>query len=187
MSVESIAIELDLTGVTPEDLENAGGPPAGRYHVRVIEVRRVSESSSYLKVKMVVLNGTDKEGIGKIFAEKFFLTDAAMKRLSILAKRAGLIDEGDFGSRVAVDWSHLIDKQLIVEVELQEYTNKKGQKAKVPRLTFQGFWSPTDDRVRDVPKDEAALREATAASTSGSNRGASNRTATAAADDWGEI
>jgi hypothetical protein len=182
MSTERIDIELDLTQMTPEDLENEGGPPAGKYHVQVTEVRRVSDSSSHLKVKMHCLAGTNPEGVGKMFAEKFFLSDAAMKRLNILAKRAGLIDESDFGSRVAVDWSRLIGKHLVVEVEMQEYTTKKGTAAKAPRLTFQGFWSPTDDRVRDVPKDVNALRAATSASTT-----ASASAGKPATDDWGEI
>jgi hypothetical protein len=125
-------------------------------------------------------------GVGKIFTERFYLSDAAMKRLNILAKRAGLISDNDFGSRRTVNWAALVGKHLVVEIVEEEYEGKKG-KAKRSKVSYAGVWSLTDDRVRDVPRDQNALRVAAQPSANGSQPTSRPAARTATAGAWGEI
>jgi hypothetical protein len=156
---DNLDIELDLTNLSADDLEADGAPPVGKYHVRVEDVKRVSDASAYLKVRMLVLAGTNPAGVGRIFSERLYLTDTARKRLGSIAKRLHLLDDDSLGKRVTVNWGSLIGQQLIVEVVPHEFEGKNG-KVKGTTLAWLGFWLLDDDRAKDVPRDQAALRQA---------------------------
>jgi hypothetical protein len=111
------------------------------------------------------------------------LSDKAKKRIAILAHRMRLISEDDFGDRVSIEWSQAIGKQLVVQVVEEEYDAKDGKKAKRAKLSFAGFWGLDDDRVKDVPRDQAAQRQATAAR----KPAATKATSKSKEDDWGSI
>jgi hypothetical protein len=116
------------------------------------------------------------------------LTDAALPRLKTLAKRAKLIDDSSFGSRVSVDWAKLVGRHLIVEIGEREYENSKGVKSKTTSLTFAGFWHVTDSRVADVPRDSAAIKAASSNKSGGKSGGTGKSKPSAVKDeDWGEI
>jgi hypothetical protein len=184
---DDLNFDLDLTGDTSDDIEGGSAPNPGKYHVEVTKVRHVSDQTSYLEVTLHVLAGSDKAGVGRVFPERFYLSDGAIKRLKILGKRAKLIGDDDFGSRVSVDWRKLVGKHLVVEVAEQEYDGKNG-KAKTNRVTWQGFYHPTDERVKDVPKDEAAIKAASSGKSGGKSGGTGKPKPPPAKDeDWGEI
>jgi hypothetical protein len=110
------------------------------------------------------------------------LSEKAIKRLTVLAHRLGMIGDDDFGGRATVDWSQAIGKQLIVQVIEEEYESKNGGKGKRAKLSFAGFWSLADERVKDVPRDASAARQASMPPPKHPGGGKK-----AAADDWGEI
>jgi hypothetical protein len=177
---QPVEIELDLSTISVGDLEGEGNPPPGKYHAKIEDMQRVSDQTSYLKVRFALLAGTDPNGAGCLFSERFYLSDKAKKRLAILAHRLKLIGEDDFGDRRTVDWNEAIGKQLIVQVVEEEYEAKSGGKAKRAKLAFAGFWDLADERVKDVPRDPSAARQAP---TSNHGGGGKNKPA----DDWGDI
>jgi hypothetical protein len=172
-----VDIELDLSTLSVNDLEDEATATPGKYHTKIEDVQRVSDQTSYLKVRFALLAGTDPNGIGAVFSERFYLSEKAKKRLAIFAHRLHLLVDDDFGGRVNVDWSQAIGKQLIVQVVEEEYEPKSGGKAKRSKLAFAGFWDLADERARDVPRDASAARQA---STPPPSR-------KPAEDDWGDI
>jgi hypothetical protein len=160
---DPVEVELDLSNLTEADLEG-DTPPPGRYHAQIQSIQRVSDKSSYLKIRLLLLAGTNPNGVGCVFSEKLFLTDAAKKRVACFAHRLRLIGENNFGGRVNVDWSKAVGRQLIVEVINEEYEGKHG-KATSAKLSWAGFWSLDDERVASVPRDPTALQQQTATPT----------------------
>src|SRR5262249_51194347 len=139
----------------------------------------------YLKLRFALLAGTDTNGVGCMFSERFYLSDKAKKRLAILAHRLRLLADDDFGGRVNIDWSQAISKQLIVQVVEEEYDAKNGGKAKRAKLAFAGFWSLDDERVKSVPRDQAeAQRTATPQQPTTAKSGSKKQSFE---DEWGAI
>jgi len=178
---EPVEIELDLSTISVSDLEGEGNPPPGKYHAKIEDVRRVSDQTSYVKVRVALLAGTDPNGVGCLFGERFYLSDKAKKRLAILAHRLNLISDDDFGDRRTIDWAQAIGKELIVQVVEEEYEMKSGGKAKRAKLAFAGFWDLADDRVKDVPRAASAARRTSTSNPSGGTK------KKPPVDEWGEI
>jgi hypothetical protein len=176
-SRDDVTVDLDLRQVDLAELEGEEFPGDGKYHVRIEGARRVSDRTPYLGIRMVVLAGADPSAVGRVFTERFYLTDGAIKRLKVLAHRLGLLPEGAIGTVHPVNWREAIGRQLVVEVVKEEY-EKDGKKQVHHRLGFAGFWAVTDERVVSVPKDQAALREA-------AGQAAPARTGTA--DDFADL
>jgi hypothetical protein len=153
-------IHLDLTKVSLDDLEGEEPPAKGKYHARIEGAARLSDQTPFLKVKLLLLAGTDSSQVGRTFSERFYLSDRAVKRLWVLGRRLGLIPDDAFGSLFSLDPRQLVGRHLVIEVVEGEYTDKDGHKRPRNQLGFASFWSVTDPRVADVPKDEKALREA---------------------------
>jgi hypothetical protein len=159
---DDLSLEIDLTKIDVTELEGEDYPPPGKYHAQIDDVQRVSDQTSYLKIRFLTLAGTDSSAVGRVFSERFYLSDKAVKRLKVLAYRLGLIGEGDIGTHAVVNWREAIGRQLVVEVVEGEYTKKDGSKGVRGQLAFAGFWAVDDERVKDVPKDADSLRRATA-------------------------
>jgi hypothetical protein len=83
--MDPVEIELDLSTLSVADLEGDGNPPPGKYHVKVEGVQRVSDQTSYLKLRLAILAGTDPAGVGCVFTERLYLSERAIKRVAILA------------------------------------------------------------------------------------------------------
>jgi hypothetical protein len=160
--MDRVEIEMDLSTLSVADLEGDGNPPPGKYHVKIESVKRVSAEASYLNLRLAILAGTNKDGVGCVFSERLYLSDRAIKRVAILGHRLGLIAGDDLGDRKTVDWTNAVGKQMVVEVIEEEFEKKDGTKAKRAKLSFAGFWAVDDTRVGGVPKDEAALKAAKA-------------------------
>jgi hypothetical protein len=181
---DDLNFDLDLTQTTADDLEGINGPPPGKWHVVVDDVTHHSEGKAYLKLKLRVLAGTDKAGVGTVFHERFYMSEAAIKRLGILAKRAKLIGEDDYGTRASVNWSKLRGRHLIVETIEEEYETERGTKGKSCKMTYAGMWDPSDTRVASVPKDEAAIKAASSGKSASKGK---SKPPAAKDEDWGEI
>src|SRR5262245_37741232 len=151
--------ELDLEGLDEDSLEQGDLVPPGKYHVEVLSVMEDHESKTpCLVFKLSVLAGTHPEAVGRLLFERVYTSDKARKRVAIFAVRPGLIQRGDFGKRVTLNWDDVVGRQAVVEVVEEEFTKKDGTKSKAARLSFAGIWSTDDDRVRDVPKNAEALK-----------------------------
>lgn len=150
-------VDLDLTNDTPESLdEDFALLPAGRYHLRITGVARETNPSPHLRLRCRVLAGPKA---GAVTSEKFYTSEEAKKRLKILATRFGLIERGDFGQRRPIDFAALVGRDLVAEVEVEDFTYQKGAKAgksgQINKWSFAGFWPADDPRVADVPKGHA--------------------------------
>ena len=97
---DDLDLELDLTDTSADDLEGGNNVPPGKYHARIEEVKRVSDMTSYLRVKFALLAGTNPAGVGRALSERFYLTEKARKRINAFASRMRLVDAASLGSRV---------------------------------------------------------------------------------------
>src|SRR5436305_1826629 len=117
MPLRETEVELDLTHDTPDDLDGQTLLPEGKYHILVTSVtRKAGGDSPHLSFRYQVLAGTDPAAAGLSSSERFYLTAEALGRLKILATRAGLIGEQDFGRKKTPDFSRLAGVDLVAEV-----------------------------------------------------------------------
>jgi hypothetical protein len=181
---EPLEIELDLSRISAADLEGDSNPPPGKYHARIEDVQQVSDQTSYLKVRLALLAGTNPDGVGCTLYERFYLSEKARPRVANLVRRLKMIGDDAFGGSTTVDLGQAIGQQLIVQVIEEEYPTKDGGKGKRAKLSFAGFWNLADERVKDVPRDASAVRQASAPPPPKHPGGGGKK---AAADDWGEI
>jgi hypothetical protein len=143
---------LDLSELTYEDLESANQtPPPGRYHARVLEAKHMSDQTPYLRVKLKLLAGTNAEGVGAVIAERFYLSQKAVKRLAHFGLRVGLLTRQEIGKQVTVAWGKAVGRELIVEVIHDEKEGKNG-KYTLAVCSFMGFWDLDHPDVATVPR-----------------------------------
>jgi hypothetical protein len=155
----SIIIDLPLQTITAADLDgDTYHIPAGKYHVLVtaVEKSKPDDPKEFLRVRYEVLAGTASGHQGTRMSEKFFLSQAAIKRLAVLASRLGLLDKADFGQPKPIDWSGIVGRDLVVELADNKYVNKNGQEETSSQWAYAGFWAADDVRASAVPKDFAA-------------------------------
>jgi hypothetical protein len=152
----SVDFELDLSGLSEEDLDQDNHCPSGRYHIHIVDAIRDAKSQiPCLRLRYVILAGTNTSAVGCILDERLFFSEKAQKRAAIFAKRLGLIDADAFGKRSTVNWSTAIGLQAIVEIIEEEYEKKDGGKGTASKISFAGIWSLDDDRGKDVPRGKA--------------------------------
>jgi hypothetical protein len=146
--------EIDLTGFsTDTDLEGARVPP-GRYHVQVLDVRPDDEARTpCLVFKLVVLTGEHR---GLTLPERLYFSDkdGAKRRVSLFARRLGLVRPEDLGKRLSIDWRHAVGRDFIGEVIEESYEKRDGSTGTVSKLAFGGLYSCDDERVKDVPRGQ---------------------------------
>ena len=71
------------------------------------------------------------------------------------------------------DWSEAIGRELVIEVEKQEYETN-GEKREGSQVSFLGFWSLGNKEVANVPKDAATpgMKQLAKAGGNGNGNGA---------------
>jgi hypothetical protein len=149
-------VMLGATNVQSEDdIQGNARPLPGRYHAIVKEVDESMEKVDKIIIEFEVLAGTTPGQEGRVVTEYFAVTEKAIPRLQRLAVTLGLLKPGE-GDRNVL-FSDAIGRDLVVEVEPNEYTNKEGKEVKTVRLTYLGFWSTGNEAVADVPKDTEAV------------------------------
>lgn len=144
-------VMLGATNVQSEDdIQGNARPLPGRYHAIVKEVDESMEKVDKIIIEFEVLAGTTPGQEGRVVTEYFAVTEKAISRLTRLALVLGLLNPGEEERDVA--FSDAIGRDLVIEVEPNEYTNKEGKEVKTVRVTYLGFWSTGNEAVADVPK-----------------------------------
>lgn len=147
-------VMLGATNVQSEDdIQGNARPLPGRYHAIVKEVDESMEKVDKIIVEFEVLAGTTPGQEGRVVTEYFAVTEKAIPRLQRLAVTLGLLKPGEDDRNVL--FSDAIGRDLVIEVEPNEYTNKEGKEVKTVRVTYLGFWSTGNKAVADVPKYSA--------------------------------
>lgn len=152
-----------------DDIQGGDRPLPGRYHAVVKDVSymakgadgkqfEVDESDSGAEkvvVNFEVLAGTVPGQAGKAITEYFAISEKALPRLQRLAICTGLLTPGEVERDVL--FSQAVGRQLVIEVEDNQYTNASGKEVKGVRVAYMGLWSIGNAAVADVPKDAEAL------------------------------
>jgi hypothetical protein len=146
-------VTISLPQYTADDLDGDDDAllSRGKHHIRIMSVK-IPTGKDWLRLGYTVLASTAPENVGCASSEKFHLSESAKKRLAILANRLGWLNGADFSTAVAIDYSHAIRRELIVETIHETFVDQKGQNRTVTKWTFGGFWTPDDPRVANVPK-----------------------------------
>lgn len=184
-------VMLGATNVQSEDdIQGNARPLPGRYHVIVKEVDESMEKVDKIIIEFEVLAGTTPGQEGRVVTEYFAITEKAIPRLQRLAMTLGLLKPGEDDRDVL--FSDAIGRDLVVEVEPNEYTNKEGKEVKTVRVTYLGFWSTSNKAVADVPKYSAVNGASGGSSGNGASGGNGSQSiagptttqAPPAADKW---
>lgn len=139
-----------------DDVQGNPRPLPGRYHAIVKHVDESMEKFDKVIVEFEVLAGTTPGQDGRVVSEFFAVTEKAVPRLQRLAIVLGLLRPGEAERDVSfVDGEN---RQLVIEVEENKYTNKDGKEVNSVRVGYLGFWSLNNKAVDDVPKDAVALK-----------------------------
>lgn len=154
---------------TEDDFGGRARPAPGRYHA-IISLAEEKESKRKgtpgLEVEFEVVcdgMGPDKKKTAGQAGKKIPLflsyisdkgddaTQTCIDRVTRLALCCGVLRPGE---NKEVDWSEAIGRELVVEIEEQQYDDEKsGTVKKGTAVAFAGFWSLANKAVADVPKD----------------------------------
>jgi hypothetical protein len=144
---------------TEDDISGNSKPLPGRYHMVVnsaAEKGSKKKGIPGLEIEFGVLAGTVPGQDGKtmqLFLSYIGEDDAKTKkcldRVVRLALCLGVLQPGQAKE---VDWNEALGRELIVEVEEQEYTDKNGNQQKGSQVAYLGFWSLNNPAVADMPK-----------------------------------
>lgn len=203
-------VMLDATTTQSEDdISGRSRPEPGRYHVAI---QHAEEKASKKKGTpgldlefQVVCDGLQPDGktptvgqTGKTIP--LFLsyiggddskTKTCIDRVLRLALCCGLVQPGEAKEP---DWNEAIGRELVIEVESQQYDDEKSGQIKTgSQVAFLGFWSLGNKAVANVPKDATSpgmqqlakqggpVNHPTAAPTSGQATASPDPAATATA------
>ncbi len=151
-----------------DDVQGDPKPVPGRYHAVVKGVQFMMKDSDGKLVEVdedmaekiifqfEALAGTVPGQAGREIQEYFALTEKALPRLQRLALCVGLLSPGE--AEKEIHFSQAIGRQLVIEVEENQYTNRNGQEVKSVRVGYMGLWSLGNAAVADVPKDAEATK-----------------------------
>jgi hypothetical protein len=156
---------LDLTGVTPEEVELTGTTvPPGKYHAILLSVVEERESKTRCFVfKFHTLAGTCPDGIDCVHEERLYITEKTEQRVRVFIKRLGLATDDDFGKKWRGSFLPAIGKQVVIKVINDPFQAKdkdgkfmfsadgKAIMRDSSKLDFAGIWPAEDDRVKEVP------------------------------------
>lgn len=130
--------------------------PAGRYVVRITGVD--DSDSDFLALTYETL--APQKGI--VSSERFYLSNAALKRFANLCKRLGIAQRGQpFGGddSMQVDPNALVGRTLVVDVVHEEVPRQKGIGTyTTSKWDFMGFWDVNDPRP-EIASFVAPLRQ----------------------------
>lgn len=157
------------TAQSEDDFSGKSRPLPGRYHVAV---NHAEEKASKVKGTpgldiefQVIADGITPDGkdktagqIGKtipLFLSYIGGDDAKTKtcidRVCRLALCVGILKPGEAKEP---DWNEAIGRELVIEIEGQQYDDEKSGTVKTgSQVAFLGFWSLGNKAVANVPKD----------------------------------
>ena len=133
-----------------DDISGFQRPLPGRYHVVVKHVDESFEKFDKIVVDFEVLAGTVPDQQGRELSEFFACTDKAIPRLQRLALCVGLLKPGQ--PEADVEFTDAVGRDLVIEVEENNYKTKEGKEVNSVRVGYLGMWSTANEAVKDVPK-----------------------------------
>lgn len=146
-------LTLNTQGVKSTDDLVSGYPMPGRYHAIVQAVDATMTNEKYpdqIMVEFQILAGTVPGQAGRKISTFFSVKkDAGVKRFTAFAVAVGLMGYGEVKN---VDPNHAIGRQLVIEVEEQEYQGKVSK-----RVAWSGIYGLDHKDAKDVPKDQTHL------------------------------
>lgn len=167
-----MAMEFDA----PEDFSQEGNGlrEAGKYHCVVLAVEENPTNkdgklidNAVFRASLAVLDGTTAGQKDKQFDLIFFAPKMTHKDHGEMAKKkiwffANSIDCGSIvNGRMVLDFAQAVGRQTCMDIEMQEskYKDNNGAErvSRNPSLAFCNVYHVDDPRVRDWPKDAAAL------------------------------
>lgn len=156
--------ELDMTEYTQEDVDSVGAGQfvdrPGWYHAicEKVEHKDDGQKSPSYAFTFRVLAGKPDGQKGATITDHLYLTPKTRDRQVLFAKRLGLIGNQHAGKAVSIDWDNAIGRQVAIQV-VEEEIERNGQKSgeKRCKLAFNGIHTLDDPKVKDVPRDAAAV------------------------------
>jgi hypothetical protein len=133
-----------------DDISGFQRPLPGRYHVVVKHVDETFEKFDKVVVDFEVLAGTVPDQQGRELTEFFACTEKAIPRLQRLALCVGLLRPGEPDRDV--EFTEAVGRDLVIEVEENNYKDKSGKEVYGVRVGYLGMWSIGNEAVADVPK-----------------------------------
>jgi hypothetical protein len=161
---------VSMKGVNYDDIDNGGRPSPGRHLARIKKVKAQKQDwEKYTGVQAVVmfviLEGEDK---GKSAYDRIPLPhemeeDWKKNKRLLVAKRAGFISRED-KETVNVNWKLLEGMTFIIELEENEYEDKKSGKKKtgIQLNPFKSYLDPASESATGSTGGQAATATKTA-------------------------
>ena len=133
-----------------DDISGFQKPLPGRYHAVVKHVDESFEKFDKVLIDFEVLAGTVPGMEHRELTEFFACTDKAIPRLQRLALCLGLLTPGEPDRDV--EFAEAVGRDLVIEVEENNYKDKSGKEVNGVRVGYLGMWSTGNKEVADVPK-----------------------------------
>jgi hypothetical protein len=155
---------LPMEGVNYDDIENGGRPSPGQHLAKIKKVKAQKQDwDKYTGVQAVVLftilEGEDK---GKSAYDRIPLPhemeeDWKKNKRLLVAKRAGFISR-DSKETVEVNWKLLEGMTFFIELETNEYEDKKTKQKKtgIQLNPFKSYLDPTSESAAGSTGGQAA-------------------------------
>ena len=183
-------VELGSIGKESESDVGDNYPAVGRYHAVINDADDSLATDDKVIVQFAVLSGLPDGQQSRTLTTKFLLTENHMLRLQRLALCVGLLKPNEPPREI--DFTQAIGRQLVIEVEDHEYTDKNDNPKTIRQLTWLGMWSLTNPEVADVPKNAVALKlldnpTAIRPAATSPPAGAAPPAAAPLANDWSDL
>jgi hypothetical protein len=155
-----------------DDISGKSRPVPGRYHAAVNHAEEKGskkKGTPGLELEFqIVADGTAADGKSRTNGQAgktipLFLsyiggdddkTKTCLDRVMRLALCVGVLRPGEAKEP---DWSEAIGRELVIEIEAQQYDDAKTSQIKTgAQVAFLGFWSLGNKAVSDVPKDASS-------------------------------
>lgn len=156
------------TARSEDDFSGNARPLPGRYHVAVNHAEEKGskkKGTPGLELEFqVICDGLSSDGKATTSGQggrtiPLFLsyagsddskTATCINRVTRLALCVGVLRPGE---QKEPDWQEAIGRELVIEIESQEYEDQGGAKKSGSQVSFMGFWSLGNKEVANVPKD----------------------------------
>lgn len=129
-----------------------GRPVPGLYHILIQGIDEGGEKS--VIVDYEILAGTVPGQEGKTGREYLSKSPKAMKRIVLFALAAGVTTMDELIKAKQAKVNPKINLQAAVNRQICIELYKNGQ---YTNITFEGFWNPTDEKAKDIPKNSGML------------------------------
>ena len=137
-------MRVDLTEVSPHDLDTPPLLEKGRYTFDIVSVEPTFEDKSpHVRVRCKVVAGPSY--VGSPHTERFYLSKGAMPRFAAFLKRMGLVGDADFGVAFEIDETLLIGQRVIADVVQEAYKSDKGVEGVSSKWGYMSFWKAGDE------------------------------------------